>query len=91
MSTSKKIDHRARSGKDDVVDGDKDEFDEVANGAHDQEANDAGLQDFHVLSVVRLLALLVKHDGVGHESFGLVRDVELLVLLLLFLGHLAIK
>ena len=54
----------ARSGKDDVVDGDEDEFDEVANGAHDQEANDAGLQDFHVLGVVRLFALLVKHDGV---------------------------
>lgn len=74
---------RACSGQDDVVDGDEDKFDEVADGAHDEEAHDAGLKDLHVLLVVRLLALLVEHDRVSDELLHLSRHVLLLLLSLL--------
>ena len=50
------------SGKNDVIDGDEDEFDAVSDESHDEEAHHAGLQDLHVLLVVWLLALLVEHD-----------------------------
>ena len=42
----------SRSGKDNVVDRDEHEFDEVADGAHNEEAHDAGLQNLHVLCIV---------------------------------------
>ena len=75
------------SGQDDVVDGDEDKFDEVADGTHDEEADDAGAQDLHVLGVVWLLALLVEGGTVGHKLRYLLVNVRLLFLL--SSGHLA--
>ena len=75
-----------RSGEDDVVDRDEHKFDEVADGAHDQETDDASLQDLHVLGLVWLLALFDEHHGVLGESRHLVCEAGFL--LLLFLGHL---
>ena len=69
------------SGQDDVVDGDEDKLDEVANGAHDEETNDTCAQDLHVLSVIGLLALLVEGGAVGHEFRQLLVHVGLLLLL----------
>ena len=46
------------SGKDDVVDRDEHQLDEVANKSHNEETHDARLEDLHVLGVVGLLALL---------------------------------
>ena len=40
---------RASVAEDDVVDWDEDELDHVADEAHDEEPNDASLQDLHVL------------------------------------------
>ena len=74
------------SGEDDVVDGDEHQFDEVADCAHDEEADDAGLQDLHVLSPVGLLALLDEVLRVFHEAHDLVGHCWLL--LVQFLGHL---
>ena len=71
-----------RSGEDDVVDRDEDELDEVADGAHDEETNDAGAQDLHVLGIVWLLALLVEHDRFVRELGHLLVNVGLLLLVL---------
>ena len=77
----------SRSGKDNVVDGDEYELDEVANGAHDKETNDASLQDFHVFCLVGFLALLNEVHGVLDESLGLLAEA-LFLLLSLLLSHL---
>ena len=63
------------SGEDDVVDWDKDQLDEVTNGAHNDETHKAGLQDFHVLSVVWLLAFLVEDSTVTDEGLELSNHV----------------
>ena len=76
-----------RSGEDDVVDRDEDELDEVADGAHDEETDDASLQDFHVFGLVGLLALLNEVHGVLDESLGLLAEA-LLLLLSFLLSHL---
>ena len=78
--------HFIHSGEDDVVDGDEDELDEVADHAHDEEAHDAGLQDLHVLSPVGFLALLVENNRVLHEVLHLGGNAWLLLVLLA--GHL---
>lgn len=72
------------SGQDDVVDGDKDQLDDVADGAHHDEAHEAGLQDLEVLFAVRLLALVPEVLTVAHE---LVHLVNLGLLLAAFACH----
>ena len=68
-----------RSGQDDVVDWDEDKLDQVADGAHDDEAHDACLQDFHVFVIVWLLALAVEHAAVFDEALRLCDDALLLL------------
>ena len=72
----------SRSGKDNVVDRDEYEFDEVADGAHNEEAHDTGLQNLHVLCIVWFLAFLIEHDRVCNELLHLSCNV------LLFFFHL---
>ena len=73
----------SRSGKDNVVDRDEYEFDEVADGAHNEEAHDTGLQNLHVLCIVWFLAFLVEHDRVCNELLHLSCNVLLFLLNLL--------
>ena len=80
----------ACSGEDDVVDGDEDKFDEVANGAHDQETDSACLKDLHVLSVVWLLALFKEVHAIGSEFLDLLSE-GLGLLLLILASHLFCK
>ena len=48
----------------DVVDGDEDELDHVADESHDEDAHDTRLQDLGVLSLIRPRALVHKHHAV---------------------------
>ena len=72
---------QACSGEDDVVDRNEHELDEVANNAHDCESHHACLQNFHVLAVVWLLALLVEVSRVLDELVDLGGNILLLLLL----------
>ena len=68
------------SGEDDVVDGDEDKLDEVADSSHDYESNSESLQNFHVLFVVGLLGLFDEVNAVILKlHHGLVRAWLLLL------------
>ena len=75
------------SGEDDVVDGDEDELDDVADETHNDEAHGAGLKDLHVLGTARLLALLEEVLAVAAEFLHLSDDALRLAFLSLS-GHL---
>ena len=79
------------SGKDDVVDGNKDKFDKVPNDAHYCEAHDAGLKNFHVFVVIWFLAFLIEVDRVFDKSVDLSSDVIVLFLLISAVDHLLLK
>ena len=48
------------SGENNVVDGNENEFDDVAYETHDDEAHEAGVEDLEVLLFVGLFAFLEK-------------------------------
>jgi hypothetical protein len=60
---------RLAGADEEVVDGDVDEFDEEAHGAHDQEAHARRLQDSHVL------CKQVGREG-GEDAWQMVRKVR---------------
>ena len=78
------------SGENDVVDGDEDELDEVADGSHDQKADHARLQNLEILGTVWLLALGDKVLALGNVGHHLGVHVGLLFLLS-FLGHVSLS
>lgn len=62
---------RLRATDEDVVDGDVDELDNVADDAHDEETNADGLRDADELLLVGLWTVLVRHkDGWQGETGG---------------------
>lgn len=68
-----------RAANEDLVEGNVDELNKVADSTHDQETSTNSLGDLDELAAIRLLALLDELDTVLEELAGHVEDLLQLV------------